>query len=110
MRKFGRKKGPRKAFMKTLAHNLIMKEKIETNEARARELRSFVEKLITIARKKELAGLRILLSRLPKDAANKLFYEIGPRYKDRSSGQLRIIKTAIRHKRDGVKMSIIEFV
>lgn len=110
MRKFGRKRGPRKSFLKILARNLIIKGKIETTEARAKELKSFVEKFVTIAKKQQFSNLRILLSRLPKDAANKLFYELAPKYKERKGGYLRIIKTAALRKRDGVKLAIIEFI
>lgn len=87
-----------------------MKGRTETTETRAKEMRPFVEKLLTIARKQTLAAHRILLSRLPKDAANKLFYDWAPKYKDRSSGQTRIIKMFGSRKRDGVKKAIIEFV
>ncbi len=110
MRKFGRKRGPRKSFLKILAHNLIIRGKIETTEARAKEIKSFTEKLVTVAKKNQLSSLRILLSRLPKDAANKLFYELAPKYKERKGGYLRIIKTAALRKRDGVRLAIIEFI
>ncbi|MBI2025147.1 MAG: 50S ribosomal protein L17 [Candidatus Harrisonbacteria bacterium] len=109
-RKFGKKRGPRRSFLKGLANNLIMKEKIETTTSRAKEIRPLVERLVTIARKQELAGLRILLSRLPKQAAQKLYFEIGPRYKERSGGYLRITKEGKLRKRDAAQQSIIEFV
>lgn len=110
MRKFGRKRGPRKSFLKILAHNLIMNKKIETTEARAKELRPRVEKLITLAKKQTLASYRLLLSRLPKESANKLYYEIAPKYKDRKGGYLRILKTSVRRKRDAAKKAIIELI
>lgn len=110
MRKFHRKRGQRRAFMKGLAHNLIMKEKIETTVARAKEVRPAVEHLLTLAKKQQLASLRILISRLPKDAAQKLYYELAPKYKDRKGGYLRIIKSAKTRKRDGAPTAIIEFV
>lgn len=110
MRKFHRKKGPRRSFLKGLASNLIMKEKMETTVARAKEIRPLVERMISVAKRQELAGLRILLSRLPKEAAQKLFYEIGPRYKNRAGGYLRIVKESKNRKRDAAPMSIIEFV
>lgn len=110
MRKFHRKKGPRRSFLKGLASNLIMKEKMETTVARAKEIRPLVERMISLAKRQQLAGLRLLLSRLPKEAAQKLFYEIGPRYKNRAGGYLRIIKEAKHRKRDAAPMSIIEFV
>lgn len=110
MRKFHRKKGQRRSFLKGLANNLIIREKIETTVARAKEIRPIVERLVTIAKKQQLAALRILLSRLPKAAAQKLFYEIATRYKDRKGGYLRIIKEARVRQRDGAKLSIIEFI
>lgn len=110
MRKFGRKTGQRRAFKKSLASNLIMQERIETTSARAKELRPMVEKMITTAKKNDLASLRTLLSQLPKQSATKMYYEIAPRYKDRKGGYTRILKTEKRRKRDGVELSVIEFV
>ncbi|MDP3901377.1 MAG: 50S ribosomal protein L17 [bacterium] len=110
MRKFGRKRGQRRAFIKGLAHNLITKEKIETTVARAKEIRPAVERLVTTAKKQQLASLRSLLAKLPKDSAQKLFYEIAPRYKDTKGGYLRIIKKAASRKRDGASLATIEFV
>lgn len=109
-RKFGRVRGRRKAFLKTLEHNLIIKERINTTEARAKELRPLVERLVSLAKKNNLASLRLLLSRLPKASASKLYYEIAPRYQNRAGGYLRILKTAKVRKRDAVKQAIIEFI
>ncbi len=109
--KFNRKKGARRSFLKNLMQNLIMKEKIETTETRAKALRPKLERLVTIAKKGQLANLRILNSRLDnKRVAQKLFYEIGPKYKDRAGGYLRIIKLAGGRKRDAAKMARIEFL
>lgn len=109
-RKFHRKVGQRTALLKTLASNLILEEKIKTTEAKAKEIKPVVEKLTTLAKKQKLADLRILMSRLPKKSAQKLFYEIAPRYKTRRGGYLRIIKSATARKTDGSKMAVIEFV
>jgi large subunit ribosomal protein L17 len=109
-RKFHRKKGQRNALFKALINNLILKEQIETTTEKAKEIKPKVEKLITIAKKNNLASFKILLSKLPKAAAQKLFYEIAPRYQDRKGGYLRIVKTSKPRKRDGAKMAIIEFV
>jgi len=87
-----------------------MKERIQTTEARAKEIRPQVEKLVTLAKKQNLASLRLLLSRLPKGSATKLYYDVAPRYRDRTGGYLRILKTSIRRKRDSAKQAIIEFV
>src|SRR3989344_5232143 len=105
MRKFHRKTGPRRSFLKGLANNLIMQEKIETTAPRAKETRPLVERLVTIAKKQQLAALRSLLSKLPKQAAQKLFYEIAPRYKDRTGGYLRITKEAKHRKRDAAPLA-----
>ncbi len=109
-RKFGLKTGKKRAFLRVLSHNLIMKGKIQTTEARANEIRPRVEKLVTLAKKGDLASLRLLMRRIPKDSAYKLFHEIAPKYQTKKGGYLRIRKTAITRKRDGVKQSIIEFV
>lgn len=110
MRKFHRKTGPRRLFLQGLAQNLIMRERIETTVPRAKEIRPLVERLVTIAKKQHLAAFRMLLSKLPKEAAQKLYYEIAPRYKQRAGGYLRIIKEAKARKRDAAPLSIIEFV
>ena len=111
MRKFHRKKGARRSFLRSLANNLIIKEKIETTEARAKEIRPIVERLVTVAKKQQLANLRLLIARLSnKDTAQKLFYEIAPRYKERAGGYLRIIKQGRFRKRDAALLATIEFV
>lgn len=109
-RKLGLKRGPRKSFVKILMHNLIMQNRIETTEARAKEIKPKVEKLVTIAKKNDLPALRLLLKRIPKDAAYKLYHEIAPQYKERRGGYLRIIKTSAVRKRDSAPKTIIEFV
>lgn len=109
-KKFGRIKGRRKSFIAGLIRNLIMKEKIKTTEARAKAIRPKTEKLVTLAKKQNLASLRLLQARLPKDAANKLYYEIAPRYKSRRGGYTRIIKTSMNRKRDAAPQAIIEFI
>lgn len=110
MRKFNLKKGPRKLFKQVLATNLIEREQISTTIGRAKELRPIVERYITIGKKNNLASFRLLLKKLPKKAAEKVFYDIAPRYKERKGGYTRIIKTASTRKRDGAGMATIEFV
>ena len=111
MRKFNRKMGPRRSFIRSLANNLITQERIFTTETRAKAIRPIVEKLVTIAKKQQLHNLRTLISRLcNKDTAQKLFYTIAPKYKERKGGYLRIIKQGHVRKRDGAKTAIIEFV
>lgn len=109
-RKFHRKKGQRTAFFKNLINSLILKEKIQTTEARAREIRPKIEKLITLGKKQNLASFRLLISRLNKKSAQKIYYQIAPRYKNQKSGYIRIIKSIKQRKKDGAKMAMIEFV
>lgn len=109
-RKFGLKRGPRKAFMKILANNLISSEKITTTEARAKELRGFVERMITYGKQKNVAGLRLLLKNLPKAAAYKVHNDLALRYSDRKGGYTRIVKKAKPRVHDASKMAIIQFV
>lgn len=109
-RKLSLKRAPRKSFLKILIHNLIMEKRIETTEARAKEIKPKVDKLVTIAKKNDLAALRLLLTRIPKDSAYKLYHEIAPQYKERKGGYTRVVKTAKARKRDATKLAIIEFV
>lgn len=109
-RKFHRKKSERKSFLRTLAGNLIIHKKIKVTEARAKELKVRVEKLVTLAKKQDLASLRILISRLGEKSAFELFNKIAPKMKKRVGGYLRIIQTPQFRKRDASKMVIIEFV
>ena len=86
-----------------------MKEKIKTTLARAREVSSFVEKQITKAKRGDLNSRRLLAKYFSKKIVGKLLKEIGPRYKTRSGGCVRIIKLGQR-KTDGAKMAIIELI
>ncbi len=110
MRKFHRIRGRRRLFVKSLTSNLVAKERIETTVARAKEIRPLVERLLTIAKRGNLASLRLLKSRLPEGTAEKLFYEIAPRYKNRNGGYLRITKEAHARKRDGASLAVLEFM
>jgi large subunit ribosomal protein L17 len=108
-RKFGRPTNQRKALMKSLAYSLILKGKIKTTEAKAKELRPFVEKLVTVGKKDTLASRRILESRVGPEAAKKISTSLSKDYKDRTGGYTRITKM-IRRSSDGSKMAVIEFV
>jgi len=108
-RKLGRQRDQRKALLKGLAANLILKEKITTTEAKAKQVRPFVEKLITKSKANNLAAVRHLAKYLPDKALKKIIAEIGPRYKTRAGGYTRITKTGPR-KTDSAKMAIIELV
>lgn len=109
-RKFGRKKSERRSFLKVLAGNLIRDERLTTTEARAKEVRIFVDRLVTYGKRGDLTALRLLLKNLPKSSAYKLHNEIAPRYKGRKGGYTRILKRLKTRKSDGAKMAVIEFV
>lgn len=108
-RKFSRKRNQRKALLKSLAGSLFLRERIKTTEARSKELSSFGEKLITRAKKGDLASRRLLAKYFSEDLVKKLIDELGPRYKERKGGYTRIIKLGAR-KSDGARMAIIELV
>jgi large subunit ribosomal protein L17 len=96
--------------MRNLATSLIESESIETTEAKAKELRPFIEKLITKARAGTLHARRLAVRHIHKrEAADKLFQELGPRFAARPGGYTRILKTSHR-KGDGAEMAIIQFV
>ena len=110
-RKFGLEKNKRNALMNSLALNLIVREKITTTEPKAKELRPFIEKLITSAKKGDLATRKIIIAKLGSrgKGAKKLFEVIAPKYTDKKGGYTRVLKLGVR-KSDGAKMAIIEFV
>lgn len=116
-RKFGRVRKVRNALLKSLALSLVLQESITTTEAKAKELRPEVEKLLSVA-KKGLAGnkdavvsaTRLLVSRLGSvEGATKIVKTLAPKYADVKGGYTRIIKLPIR-VRDGSKMAYIEFI
>jgi len=96
-------------LLKILAGNLILKERIKTTIAKAKETAPLVEKIITRAKKQNLASRRILISMLSKKAATKAFKELGPRYLERKGGYTRIIKLGPRLS-DATEMVILELV
>ena len=109
-RKLGRKTGHRKALMSNLASRLIEHKRIKTTEAKAKELRMFIEPLVTFARKGDLHARRQVLRKIPhKDIVSILFNDIGPVYTDRDGGYTRIIKLGFRDN-DRAPVSMIEFV
>ena len=113
-RKLGRTSDQRKAMLRDLATSLIVSERIETTEARAKEVRSVVEKLITLGKKGDLASRRNAAKTLRKDettqtALQKLFGEIAERYTERQGGYTRILKVGPR-RGDGAESVIIELV
>lgn len=108
-RKFGRKRDQRLAFLKSLTANLILKSKIKTTEARAKEMRRLTERLITKIKHGGLANIRFVSRFLPSAALAKLIKEVAPKYKERTGGYTRIIKLG-RRDSDGASMVIIELV
>lgn len=108
-RKFSLKTDQRTALLRSMVRALFLKEKIETLESRAKEASRLAEKLITRAKKGDLASRRLALRDLSVEIVRKLFSEIAPRYKERSGGYTRIIKLGPR-KSDGARMAIIELV
>ena len=109
-RKLGRKTGHRKAVMSNLASRLIEHKRIKTTEAKAKELRMFIEPLVTFARRGDLHARRQVLRKIPhKDIVSILFNDIGPVYIDRDGGYTRIIKLGFRDN-DRAPVSMIEFV
>lgn len=109
-RKFGRERNQRKALVRSLASALVEREKIKTTEAKAKELRPFIERLVTHGKKNSLASRRLIIKRLgSKGGGKKMMDIIAPRYNGRGGGYTRILKLPKR-KSDGSKMAIIEFI
>ncbi len=107
--KLGRKRNQRRALLKSLAVSLIMKEKIETTETKAKELRPFAEKLVSHGKKETVASKRLISSTVGNRATKKLISEIVPKYKNRNGGYIRITKSRTRLS-DGSPRSVVEFV
>ncbi len=108
-RKFHREKDQRKALIKSLLREFFIREKIKTTEAKAKEIRRFIERAITKAKAGDLSARRYLLKYLSPMVAKKVFEDISVRYKMRNGGYTRVIKLEDR-KSDGSKMAIIELV
>src|SRR5262249_46663045 len=108
-RKLGRNAAHRLALKRNLARALFEHERIITTLEKAKEVRPFVEKLITLAKKGTLHHRRQALARLPdRDIVAKLFREIGPRFQDRPGGYTRIIKRHERRLGDGGRTAFLE--
>ena len=106
---FSRPKNQRTALFRTLATSLFMHGKITTTEAKAKELRSVAEKMISRARDNKMSDKRVLAQSLGPQVLKKLTLEIAPKYAKRPGGYTRIAKLGPR-KSDGAKMVIIELV
>ena len=109
-RKLGRKTGHRNALLRNLASALIKHEQITTTLPKAKELRPYVEKLITLAKRGGLSNRRLAMSRLGDETQlKKLFEVLAERYSDRDGGYTRVLRAGIRPS-DAVQMAIIELV
>lgn len=109
-RKLSRKMGPKKAMLRNLTTSFLQEERIETTEAKAKEIKSIAEKMITLAKKNDLAARRKAAAYLyDEDVLTKLFEDIAGRYKERQGGYTRIFKKGPRQG-DGAPMAILELV
>ena len=112
-RKLNRTASHRKSLMRNLAISLITHKRIKTTDAKAKELRGFVERLVTYAKKADLHNRRLIHQKLPgklgKNIASILIHDIAPEYENRNGGYTRIIKLNNR-KNDNAPISLIEFV
>ena len=109
-RKLSRTSSHRKALLKNMAIAIIEREKIETTVPKAKELRRYIERLVTISRDADLNTHRQVFASLQsKEATKKLINEIAPKYKDRNGGYTSIVKTRIR-RGDATQMAFISFV
>ena len=109
-RKLGRRVGNRRALLRNLACQLIIHKKIKTTDPKAKELRSFIEPLITLAKKDSLHSRRLVIRKIPKkNVVRILFKEIAPLFSERPGGYTRITKLGLRDN-DRAPVSIIEFV
>jgi large subunit ribosomal protein L17 len=109
-RRLNRTHEHRKALFSNMAGSLIEHEQIKTTLPKAKELRPVVEKMITLAKRGDLHARRMAAAGLKQDSyVAKLFDILGPRYKDRQGGYVRILKTGFRYG-DMAPMAIIEFV
>lgn len=111
-RKFGRKTNVRRAFLRSLSRALVMEGRIMTTEARAKEIRPIVEKMITRAKADNtITSVRLIASSMGGqiDVAQKLVRDIAPKYSTRNGGYIRIMKVPARQS-DAAPMALIEFV
>lgn len=109
-RKLNRTASHRKAMFANMSSSLVEHEQIVTTLPKAKELRPFVEKLVSLAKKGDLGSRRIAIARMRnKEQARKLFDILGPRYAERSGGYIRIMKAGYRYG-DNAPMAVIEFV
>lgn len=113
-RKFKRDKKQRKAFLKIILGNLILHEKIRTTEAKAKETKTLIDKIINKAKlakveDKKVAVIRELNKKIPREAIKKITGDFIEKFSKRRSGYVRVVKLSPR-KSDSARMAIVEFV
>ncbi len=109
-RKLSRTASHKKATMRNMATSLFRHERIETTTAKAKELRPYAERLITLARRGDVHSRRLAATKIQdREVLGKLFDEIAPRYMERPGGYTRVLKLGSR-KGDAAEMSLIELV
>jgi large subunit ribosomal protein L17 len=109
-RKLGRKSSHRRAMYRNMAASLIRHETVRTTLPKAKELRRVIEPLITLAKQDVLARRRLAFNRLrDRDSVGKLFNELGPRFKNRPGGYLRILKVGVRAG-DSAPMALVQLL
>ncbi len=110
-KKFDRTKEQRLALYRSLARALILEESIETTLERAKAVRGFVERLVTLGKRGDLTSRRRALELLPdREVVRKLFEDIAPRFEGRNGGYTRVLKLPSRRKGDGAQLAILEWV
>ena len=112
-RKLNRTASHRKALFSNLAASLVIHKKIRTTDAKGKELRTYIERLVTYAKRGDVHGRRLIQKRITgkrgKEIANILIHDIAPAYADRHGGYTRLIKLNNR-KNDNARVSLIEFI
>lgn len=109
-RKLGRNSSARKALFRSILTSFFRYERIETTEAKAKEISGLAEQLVTLAKRGDLSARRMVIARLmDEEVARKLFDEIAPKYTDRQGGYTRIYKLGNR-RGDAAPMAILELV
>lgn len=110
MRKLGRVSSHRNMMLRNQVRSLFINGKIVTTEARAKEVRRVAERMITVAKKNDVAARRQVLAKIgDKETVKNLFEEIAPKYEDRNGGYVRIIKLVPRQG-DAAKQAVVELV
>lgn len=108
--KLGRPTQQRIALLRSLVASLIIYEKIETTEAKAKEVKKMVERMVTLAKKGDLHSRRLVLKQLPRpEIVKKLFENIAPRYADHKGGYTQLVKSGFRQG-DNAPLVIVEFI